>query len=88
MAMPEATMDKQDDAIPWKNQVGPTGQSSMQPKSQARPMQMAAHDDFGPRVPRANARHHPTSGRPINDIHHKAIFSPSRRCKNLSGGKH
>lgn len=69
MAVPEASMNKQDGAILRKNQIGLAWQTgNLKPKTEACPVQGAAHRHFGPGVPASDARHHARAGCLVNDV--------------------
>lgn len=71
MAVPKATVDKDNCMSRRKHQIGPAWQPGvMQTVAKACSMQSLADQHFGASVLAANARHHATSCFSIDDVCH------------------
>jgi hypothetical protein len=71
MPMPETPVYKHGGTMTRKNQIGTSWQAcAVKPKSQPQSVEVASDNDLGLGILGSNARHHPTSRRPVDDISH------------------
>ena len=89
--MPEATMDEHHSVVPREYDIGSAGQSgTMKAEPQPQSVKGAPNGDFGLRVLTADARHHPTSRRPVDDICHVSwlLRAPERAVRGGPDASH
>lgn len=72
MAVPETSVNENRDFVLGKQDIRLPWQLGVQPKTQSRSMQEAAHDQLGFRVLATDAGHHPAARGGINNIGHQA----------------
>ena len=83
--MPEAAMDKDDDAEPSQDDVRASRQALVvETVAQPGCMQVPAHGQLGLGVPPSDSAHHASAGCWINDIHQSSI--PSQVNSALAAG--
>ena len=67
MPMPKAAVNKDYQVVPWKYEIGRSGQiATMKTEAKSYPMGGSAYDSFGFRVGRPNFRYHLAAIRRLN----------------------
>lgn len=73
--MPEATVDEDNGAVSWQNNVGPPRQVLyMKAVSKSQGMKKTTNLHLGSSILAPYAGHHPATGFPVNDIRHLAAL--------------